>query len=122
MRISRYADLNDPFELLAINVDYPGIREGIRILRDQTHNRFRLLCFSKSTEDPLLGSHYAEKHRAICLGFDVPGDAARVVEYVNDNPSTGRISERSVRALLATKFEPWKYEEEVRLSVRLGEQ
>jgi hypothetical protein len=128
LRISRYADLNDPFELLAFNVGDPGIRNAMALYRDEFNKKFGLLCFCRTIDSPLLWSHYADKHRGICLAFDVHEEYALpiqyskdriVVEFEGNDRSKGRISERSVNALLATKYEQWRYEEEVRMQVRL---
>ena len=128
LRVSRYADLNDPFELLAFNVGNKAIREAMAAYREEFNKKYGLLCFCRKIESPLLWSHYADKHRGICLGFDISDDAAMSVQYSQDrivvefeenDPSKGRISEGSIRALLATKYEQWRYEDEVRVQVRL---
>src|SRR5687767_14278862 len=71
IKISRFSDLNDPFELLGANLKDKNYREAFRLTRDELHNDKGLLCFSRSWGNPVLWSHYADKHRGICLGFDV---------------------------------------------------
>src|SRR5262245_2779152 len=69
IRISRIRDLNDPFELLAGRSDDKWLR---KILSDYAANFNRtngLLCFSKNWGNPVLWSHYASKHRGMCLTF-----------------------------------------------------
>jgi len=127
MRISRVRDLNDPFELLAVRADSKEIRKGLRGWIDEFNRSNGLLCFSKRWNSPVLWSHYASKHRGMCLGFDVSDELLQDVQYTKDrlplrfvdgNPDKG-LEEEFVRALLYTKYLHWAYEEEVRTFVRL---
>lgn len=122
LKVSRYADLNDPFELLA-NIGDPGIREALTTFKEDFNKRFGLLCFCREIKSPLLWAHYGEKHHGICLGFDIPDEAAIPINYVEnrivikfvDNDRSKGMTEASMRALITTKFDEWKYEKEVRL-------
>src|SRR5258706_10147132 len=127
MRVSRIRDLNDPFELLAAKLDEKQYRDGLRNWRTAFNETNGLLCFSKKWENPVLWSHYAVKHRGICLGFDLSDDLAEEMRYipdrlpirfVDDDPQKG-LEESFVRDLLRTKFLHWQYEEEVRVFLRL---
>ena len=40
-----------------------------------------VLCFSRGWHNPLLWSHYGDKHRGVCLGFDVPNAHIVHVSY-----------------------------------------
>jgi hypothetical protein len=73
-------------------------------------------------------SHYADSHRGICLGFDVPDHLLRPIEYVDDVLVLGNImrigaateSERQeyVRIIdrsFWVKYRRWCYEDEVRM-------
>ena len=71
MRISRYGDLNDPFELLAANVGDGEVRRAVRAWKEDFHRTKGILCFSRTWDNPVLWSHYSEKHRGICLTFNV---------------------------------------------------
>lgn len=130
IRISRFADLNDPFELLAAKTDERRFRKGLRSWRDDFNQSHGLLCFSKRWENPVLWSHYAAKHRGVCLGFDVADELIEEVQYVKDrlairfvegNPDKG-LDESFVRDLLRTKYIHWEYEEEVRVRLKLAAQ
>lgn len=33
--------------------------------------KYGLLCFCETWQSPLLWNHYADRHKGICLGFDV---------------------------------------------------
>ena len=66
-------------------------------------------------------SHYADKHRGICLGFEINDKTALTVKYVPERikVSDGRIQDLRENNELAsilwlTKFEHWHYENEVR--------
>jgi hypothetical protein len=67
-------------------------------------------------------SHYAEKHKGICLGFDVPDQLTRDVRYIGDLLVTGDADNLSkdeklkvIELLYWAKYKGWRYEEEVRV-------
>ena len=127
IRISRIRDLNDPFEFLAIRADGKELRKFLRSWADEFNQGKGLLCFSKTWHNPVLWSHYASKHRGMCLGFDVADGLLQGVQYTKDrlsvpyieNKPEVRLDEAFVRDLLRTKFEHWAYEEEARAFVAL---
>ena len=127
MKISRVADLNDPFELLAYNLRDKQLRALVRSVRDTIHRSNGVLCFSKSWSNPVLWSHYADKHRGICLGFDVADNILEPITYVNeltklaiDSTVTAASMEKLLNSqFMCTKFIDWRYEEEVRAFVKL---
>ena len=43
-----------------------------------------ILCFSADGRDPVIGAHYSDKHRGVCLGFDIPDNKGRKVDYMSD--------------------------------------
>lgn len=117
IKISEISDLNDPFELIPCDLSEPAHFKAVPEMRDELTRNRGLLCFSRSWTNPLLWAHYADKHRGICLGFDLTAgdDIARAVDYVEDRlrweePPT----EESTLKLLWSKFAGWKYEDEVR--------
>lgn len=129
IRISRYGDLNDPFELLGANLGQKELRRALRSLKDEFHKTQGLLCFTKHWENPVLWSHYASKHRGMCLGFDLNDKFSLEVEYAeeripivfkDEDPAKG-LDEEFVRKLVRTKFIHWKYEEEIRIVVQLDD-
>lgn len=87
IKVSRFSDLNDPFELLALRSSHRSVRNFGRILRDQYDRSTGLLCFSKNWISPTLWSHYGTKHRGICLGFDIARNALLDVIYADDRSS-----------------------------------
>ncbi|NDP48093.1 MAG: DUF2971 domain-containing protein [Sulfuriferula multivorans] len=76
LKIARFGDLNDPFELLAAELEDKDFRKAVKSWKNEFHNTKGLLCFSESWHNPVLWSHYADKHRGVCLGFDIPDEYA----------------------------------------------
>ncbi len=82
-----------------------------------------IICFSRSWRNPVLWSHYADKHEGICLGFEIPEDDVSAVTYQEGllQKSSGQSEEvflrdeKTQRKLLTTKFKHWGYEDEIRM-------
>ena len=127
VKIARFADLNDPFELLAVDLKNKDHRWAFQATKEQLNEDKGLICLSKTWGNPLLWGHYAEKHTGIALGFDVPGSHLAPVIYarkpvkipIDKGTNLPRLSEALMNQLLRTKFADWKYEKEVRLFVQL---
>ena len=127
IKISRFSDLNDPFELLAVNLADKDHREAFRTMKDQINADKGLICLSESWSNPLLWGHYAERHTGIALGLEIPEKLLAPVIYatkpltipIDKRTGTPKPSETLVNQLLRTKFADWKYEKEMRLFVRL---
>lgn len=127
IKISRISDLNDPFELLGVNLRDSEHRSAFRRSKDEMDRTKGLICFSKSWQNPVLWSHYADKHRGICLGFDVSDKLLHPVNYrekpikiiFDKTHGSLRLSESFVNELLYTKYSSWEYEAEVRVFVEL---
>ena len=59
--------------------------------------------------NPLLWSHYADKHRGICLGFDMDDRILWQVKYVKErSPLKLPLSKETADQLLWTKYWDWK--------------
>jgi hypothetical protein len=74
-------------------------------------------------------SHYADKHRGICLGFDVLDELTSEVTYVGEVLEVGNLNEvprdekeKIVERLLHAKYKGWCYEKEVRMHGDMKEQ
>ena len=82
-------------------------------------------CFSESDQKLLMWSHYADKHKGVCLSFDINEDIQLfsshpyAVEYPPRYPTINAIRERGLFKLrhfaFATKSLEWFYEQEVRI-------
>jgi hypothetical protein len=120
MKVARYGELNDPFEL-----SYLTVRGSIQRSRLEKYNtdvikRFGVVCFSADWIDPVLWSHYGSNHRGIALGFDLDeGDACKVTYRSKRIDFPSEPDPEDVLKHLATKFKSWEYEREWRIFVKL---
>jgi len=126
LKISRLDRLNDPFELIAIASHDADVRRAFRETRDQIARDTGIICFSRSWHNPVQWSHYADKHRGLCLGFDVPDKDVKIVAYNRRRPvddgslaAGGLHAEEFMERALSTKFSHWRYENEARVFVRI---
>ena len=128
LKISTLNDINDPFEFGALAAKTKAQRTGLRKARHNVMRNKGIVSFSKSWKSPLLWSHYAENHKGVALGFDVPQELLVPVVYkekrpkLSDylvDPGTLTLNEDVSWALLAFKAAGWSYEEEVRLFAKL---
>jgi len=121
LKVSYIPDMNDPYELKCARSE----ERASQIALDQTMKEgaelYSGLCFSRSWNNILMWSHYAEKHKGICLGFDVPDQLTRDVRYIGDLVVTGDADNLSkdeklkvIELLYWAKYKGWCYEEEVR--------
>lgn len=127
LKVARFSDLNDPFELIGVNFRERPVRNVARDFKRAYDAQTGLLCFSEDWAEPLLWSHYAAKHRGICLGFNVPRRLLQTVRYEserllakldeNDNPMT--LPRDLQEQLRCTKYGRWEYEREQRRFVSL---
>lgn len=131
LKVSLFDNLNDPFELLAAGTNESATRDILRATKKSMAKSLRLLCCSKSWNEPLLWSHYADKHKGIALILEVPDKEAIHVEYTADRSKIDLTSLLKARdaddvlsisnMLLSTKYKGWKYEDEVRLLFNSGQ-
>jgi hypothetical protein len=74
-RISRLRDLNDPFEWrFGYKLNNPEHEATINTWREsviESRNKvLGILCFSATSKEPVLWSHYADKHRGVAFEVD----------------------------------------------------
>lgn len=125
LKIARWNDLNDPFELAGAIFADKVLRKEMRRIKDEIHTAMGMLCFSKNWKNPVQWSHYADNHRGICLGFDVQDDIVQEVEYVTERvectlaeiqeSSDKEMHENLIHVMMTTKYIDWRYEQEVRV-------
>jgi hypothetical protein len=127
VKISRFSDLNDPFELLAVDLKDRSHRRVFRETRDKLNEGKGLLCLSRSWTNPLMWGHYGDRHTGIALGFEVADHLPSGVIYAK-TPAKIRIDKDTnmpildadlMKRLLRTKFHDWGYEDEMRIFVGL---
>ncbi|MCT8985957.1 hypothetical protein [Shewanella phaeophyticola] len=87
IKVSKFNDLNDPFELMAMSLEDKLSRKVLVELKEKLNKKLRLLSCSKSWSSPLLWGHYADKHKGIALKLEVPDDHAVPVIYSPDRSS-----------------------------------
>jgi hypothetical protein len=119
LKIARLDELNDPFELWAIAQPDPRLRQALRRTKENMARLYGVLCFSLSWHNPLLWSHYGDKHRGIALGFDVADAILKPVSYVEERPVLKEIKPEVANWLLFTKYFDWRYEQEARIFTTL---
>lgn len=135
IKVSIINELNDPFEFL------PRILGSNREANEKLFFKWKaeiskergIVCFSKRWINPLLWSHYADKHEGFALGFDIPNDVLLKVKYrkkrllfpwnsyPKDDKQTLPSKLRFVKELIKTKFSSWAYEEEFRYGCSLSD-
>lgn len=129
MRLGQLDKLNDPFELRCAHMGNPEHRVVLNYLREGFVERYGIICMSGHWKSPLMWAHYAANHTGVCLGFDVPDDKTRKVDYTSDrilldiDPTKHLrgITEDTLKQLAFTKYSQWSYEEEWRIFGRLEE-
>jgi hypothetical protein len=130
LKVSTIDDLNDPFDIQAIDTSDPRVANAVEKLIVEFRESRGLLCFSRNWDNLLLWSHYASAHSGICLGFDIPDrstEEAMISVDVRYQPNVLKICDKDdvnfdfAKRLLSTKHESWSYEQEVRMFVGFNE-
>jgi hypothetical protein len=127
LKIARISGLNDPFELLGPSCPTRELWHGFQFIKQSINSRMGLLCFSASWQNPVQWSHYADRHKGLCLGFDIPDRLLDRVTYVSKRPainvelinSNPELVQGELKRLLTTKYAHWRYEREYRHFVPL---
>ena len=112
LKVARIMKLNDPFEFLGVDLADRVFREAVEKTKKSLSFTKGLLCFSMNWQNPVMWSHYADKHKGLCLGFDMPDYLLKKVNYVQSRfPKEKELDEDFMLKLLFTKFIHWGYEE-----------
>ncbi|WP_169819440.1 DUF2971 domain-containing protein [Pseudohongiella acticola] len=120
LKVARILELNDPFEFLGANLKDREFRRAMNNIKEKLSETKGLLCFSKTWNNPVLWSHYADHHRGVCLEFEIPEKNLSKVDYVEERIQySGDIDTSLMRRFLTTKFEHWSYEQEYRAFIGL---
>jgi hypothetical protein len=136
MKLSLVDELNDPFELLSAQLTDKDMRKLSKTLHAHWTKTKGVICFSDNMSSPLMWAHYAEKHKGMCLGFEIPAlrddwdnSIIRPMWYETERLKfelakiQASADERFafIRALLHTKARAWEYEREYRMMADLKE-
>ena len=127
LKVSMISELNDPFEFLGYRFPNRQVRTAWEKMRSSVWNDKGLICFSESWSNPVLWSHYADKHKGLALGFDVQKQYLHKIDYIRDRPLfdinnwTEAEKQKAIEVSLGQKFLHWSYEQEQRVFVPLSE-
>ncbi len=129
LKVSRFSQCNDPFELAAFNLKNAKLRRQSKKWLADMDRKNGLLCFCRSWKNPVLWAHYARNHTGVCYGFDIDPEIFVDVRYnserlypnLSDENFFEHVGQAQMTDVFATKFIHWSYEEEVRLLVPFSE-
>ncbi|OLP54875.1 hypothetical protein BJF92_13795 [Rhizobium rhizosphaerae] len=130
IKIARIKDLNDPYEFIPLMGDR-ALRKGMREMKRLADSEYGIVCFTSSWEHPMMWSHYADRHRGVCLGFDVV--SARPIIPIEYTPhllaekdfKVQQIDDIDTLDYMRTwfvKFDSWAYEAEKRMVFQLDQE
>jgi hypothetical protein len=123
LKISTVDDLNDPFDLLPFRMTDKTQRVALNLARKEWGTKWGVLCFSSDWRDPVIWAHYSDKHRGLCLGFEIPEEVGTKVQYISERlslPEQPKLDDAT--AWTFTKYENWAYEKEIRCCSALEEE
>lgn len=121
LKVSDFSNLNDPFELLGIEMPDKEVRSALQFEKSLIAKTKGLLCFSENKYDPVQWAHYGDSHKGICLGFEIPEKILKKVKYVSSRLAKSTLYESDKNEkILTTKFKHWEYEQERRMILNLG--
>ncbi|EKO3388941.1 DUF2971 domain-containing protein [Vibrio fluvialis] len=125
LKVSKYDDFNDPFELLSMSLEDQFTRTVVRAMKSDLNDKLRVLCCSVRKSNPLMWGHYADKHKGIVLELEVPKGKLIIIKYRRQRPVIDihqlvndiKKSPNSLQLnkILNIKYYDWHYEKEVRL-------
>jgi len=128
LKIGRLNNLNDPFEYYHIDINNTSMRDIIRYRRKRANRNYGLICFSKNFSNPVQWAHYADSHKGLCLGFEIPEDLVVKIDYIQERTSASEFSksldlkeESYLEYMLSRKYNHWSYEQEYRIIIKLSE-
>ena len=91
LKIGRIMELNDPFEFVGVDLSDRSFRESMENTKKDLSEEFGILCFSENWNHPVQWAHYADGHKGLCLGFDVPDRLLAAVNYVDERLPVDRL-------------------------------
>ncbi len=137
-KVGRVKNFNDPFEW---RMGFTGIALGKETqadaccdhIRDGLDFKFGVICFSDTVAEPVLWSHYADKHRGVAFEVECLNEPEKLVkiQYSNDRPviDPNRFNDadsgegymrRKVELMICQKSAGWAYEREYRQWIDLA--
>lgn len=133
---SKASRLNDPFEIA--HHFHNSSSEDVREKRRNYLNGVEISCFSRNPNEPLMWSHYADKHQGVSYIFDEMelvtfglcsdfGDVVysshipKIYYHNTEHLEQSEIELRfQLKPVIFTKSLVWKYEKEYRIILKKG--
>jgi len=125
--LQKSKDLNE-YQVKEVRRKFHSPKELYKITNDsvgKAKETFGVTCFSTMCDNILMWAHYADKHRGVCLKFNILADAEFFmtpfpVRYKKKYPKYNYIRNREgvAKFLLETKSIDWEYENEIRVMKR----
>lgn len=116
--LASYSELNDPMEgayRIKNGVKYDD--SWLRLLRSEK-NDIHICSLSKTYDNILMWSHYADSHKGCCIELEVTSEKGideTSVQYVDQIGAVqGKDYKDEAYQILSRKLKCWDYEEEVR--------
>jgi len=120
IKASTLHNLNDPFEMIGVELSDKMIRKSINTMKSDISSKFGILCFSQTWNNPVQWGHYADNHKGISLGFIIAETDLKKVNYVSKRLDSSILKSANFPlTLLSTKFKHWHYEKEYRTVLQL---
>lgn len=127
LKLSTFASVNDPFEFACVDSRDEELRTALTKTKAELAKTKGFICFGRCWRNTVMWAHYADRHRGMCLGFDVPDELLIEARYVREKfrinkerfLSDSAYKEKIAFELLRTKHIHWAYEDEVRLHATL---
>lgn len=114
------AKLHLPRKVVRKNLRQMGDKTVYQKVLKEKKKDFKVSCFSEISDDVLMWSHYADKHRGICIGFNLEHTTQEYVLYpVNYIDEVQQIDGMANTPYVfyywvTFKADRWKYEKEIR--------
>jgi hypothetical protein len=124
MKVSRFQDLNDPFELGCHDTSAKMDRLRHIQFSNTANMLYGLISFSDNWKSPVMWAHYANKNQGVCLGFDIDPDYIGHVKYTESRLVRPYIANdlkliQTLAEMFFHKALEWSYERELRAIVSI---
>ena len=110
-----FKELNDPMEGYFISENFT--EDEWKQMKD-TKKQVRICSLSKTYDNALMWTHYANEHKGCCIELEVPDSTWKCLEvrYQTTMPKlTSRINpDEAMDTIFGVKSDFWSYEQEVR--------
>ena len=129
IKFSKIDEMNDPYEWKSVFSGHQASQSALKEAERTALGRFGALCFGTCWNNILMWSHYGDRHKGICLGFDVADGFAQNVRYVRDVLPVGDITyindatkvtdrgiyEEIIDRSFYVEYDGWQHEAEMRI-------